>query len=179
MNVYRYQKDGYTLYAVRLIYGQRSPHTEQFSAFSLPPHDSTRLAYSEIESARDPSLGPGINACRRMLHFGNDRILSTNVTQGSGINTFVTYSYPSENEDGHVSAMHVGDVMFSKKEYEYFDENWNDQVQYKVHIFSKLLRALDTGDENLYPMFVADFPEISKYLLAKPNSVPQRKPLWP
>jgi len=179
MEAYRYPKDGYTLYAVRMLYGQRSPHAEQFSTYALPPHNETRLAYSEIESARDPSLGPGINACQRILHFGQERILTANLTQGSGINTYATYSYPKRREDGQTVMGHIGDVIFSEKEFEYFELNWDDQVQYKVNIFSRLLRALDTGDENMYPMFLADFPELSKYLLAKPNPLPQRKPLWP
>lgn len=195
MQEYRYPKSGYTLLAVKLIYGKRSRHVEQFSVFGLPPHDENRLQYSEEEHARQPILGPGINSCRRAVRFSDGRELISTSTQGTGINIALLYMYLSPRvasveipEDAPRSSMaetypfnllSVLDTLFSQKEYEYFERSWDTQVQYKVDILAKLIRALDTGDENLYPMFVSDFPEIAAHLLSKPNPVPKRDPIWP
>jgi len=171
MQEYRYPKSGYTLYAVKLLYGQRSPHVEQFTAYALPPHDDNRLKYSESEQARDPAVGPGINLCLRTLRFGDGRFVQSLMTEGTGINTALTYA--------DSASVVVSDVMFSQKEYDYFDNHWDTQVQYKVDILAKLLRALDTNDVDMYPMFVVDFPEIAKYLLSTVDPTETKKALWP
>jgi hypothetical protein len=177
MQEYKHKKNGYSLNAVRLIYGSRSPHAEQFSMYSMPPHDSHRVQYHELENAREPSLGPGINTCTRMVSFGDGRSLTSTITQGTGINTAIVYR-ELLIDPGEYSKQFT-DSLFSQPEYEYFERHWDDQVQYKVNILAKLIQALDTGDDTIYPILVADFPEISRYLLSKPSIITQRSPIWP
>jgi hypothetical protein len=182
MDEYRYPKNGYARVAVALIYGERSKHLEQFSVFGLPPHSPSRMRYLEQEDARDPSLGPGINMCTRVVSFGNGFGLYTTFTQGTGVNTVIALQY-TENESQKDSAPNVvigdlSDILFNGSEYEYFERNWDNQVQYKVDVLAKLVRAVDTGEVSLYPLFVADFPCISEYLLSRPYSIPKRTPLW-
>lgn len=174
MEEYRYPKSGYTRIAVKLMYGERSKHLEQFSVFNLPPHNVTRLVYVEEEDARNSSMGPGVNMCTRFVSFGNGTGLYTTYTQGTGINTIVGLRC---NNNG--APIDITSVMFSDKEYEYFENYWDNQVQYKVNVLSQLVRAIDTGYKGLYPLFVADFPNIAEYLLSHPDEIPEREALWP
>lgn len=176
MQEYRYSKSGYTRFAVCLLYGKRSKHAEQFSVYDLPQHDRQRLRYTEVEQARDTRLGPGINSCTRELHFGDGRMLSSDFTQGTGINTILHYVH--QNDGGNVHLGSVYDFLFTNREYEYFEYHWDDQVQAKVDALSRLLRALDTGEEGIYPTVLGDFPNIAKYLLAYPEHFPRREALW-
>jgi len=174
---YRYPKCCYTRLAVMLIYGKRSKHVEHFSVFGLPPHDRTRLEYREIEKARDESLGSGINNCTREVHFGDGRYLASDFTMGTGINTILIYA-PLRDRTS-LFFEHLSDYIFTEDEYQYFDCHWDSQVQYKIDTLSKLLRALDTGDDELYPPMLADFPQIAKFLLGYPEHIPRRQALWP
>ena len=184
MEEYRYPKSGYTRFAIMLIYGSRSKHHEQFSTYNIfPPPDSQRLRYSEVENAREASLGPGINACLRRLSFGDGRTLSSTITQGTGINTVLVYDMQVKDPALASHNTYVGnellqDVMFSQDEYEYFNFHWDDQVQYKVDALSRLIRTLDTGDLGQRPTFLADFPTIARFLIAYPDCIPVRDSLW-
>ena len=179
MDEYRYKKDGYTLNAVRLVYGPGSYHLEQFSSFALPPHEPSRVSFQEFEDRRDENLGPGINACTRYVSFGDARSVSTSVTQGNGINTVVSYNAKGiPGVPGMECGRSFSDVLFRQREYEYFESHWDRQVQHKIKMIALLVRALDTGEKELYPALTDDFPTIAKHLLSVPVAVAPREPLW-
>lgn len=166
MNEYRYPKSLYANLAVRLIYGEGSRHLEQFSSYNIvPQRNSGRIRYYEIE---DPTFGVGANSCARHVDFGNGHLVVSGVTQGNGINASVLLKSPD---------MSVIDVLFSVHEYDYFEHNWDDQVQYKVDVTAKMLRAVDTCDKSVFPVLVADFPNIVRYLMEHHARIPERDPL--
>lgn len=181
MEEYRYPKSGYTYYAVKLIYGERSPHREQFSVFGLPPHSDKRMRYSETEERRPSDRGPGINESLRYLNVDGIRVLHTHRTESTGINTALTYRFTRgrtipRGERPQIDV--VSDIMFSQAEYDYFNFKWDDQEQYKVDILARLIMALDMGDQEAFPMFIDDFPEVAKYHLSGKPYLDIREPLW-
>jgi len=183
VNEYRYPKSGYSYYAAKLVFGQSSPHVRQFSVFSLPPHCYKRLRYSEVEERRR-HMGSGdwrnfVFTSVRTLHIDGVRMLRSHRTEGTLINTALTFQYTVDRRGTSVPQIDVvTDIMFSEREYEQFRHDWNDQIQFKVDMLARLIKAVDTGDMETYPMFIADFPEIAKYLVEVSPFMGSRDPIW-
>lgn len=182
MREYRYPKSGYSYFAVKMIFGEGSPHLSQFSVFSLPPHCYKRLRYSEVEERRrmmGSMDGTFVLTANRTLHIDGVRLLRTHRTEGTRINTALSFQYTVGRRVASVPQMDVvTDIMFSEREYEQFDYDWNDQIQFKVDMLARLIKAVDTADMESYPMFIGDFPEIAKYLVEVSSSMEPRGALW-
>ena len=179
MDEYRYPKSGYSYHAIKLIYGEKSPHLEHFSVYGLPPHSEHHIHYIERGQRRASERGPGINETCRYVNLDGVRTLHTHKTESTGINTALTYQHMRlHQESGKPQIDVITDVMFSQTEYEYFCFNWDDQVQYKVDILARLIRALDIGDVKAFAMFIEDFPEIAKYLVSGKPSFEERPTVW-
>lgn len=115
----------------------------------------------------------------RTLHIDGVRLLRSHKTEGTQINTALTLQCTVDTSQTLVPQIDVvTDIMFSEQEYEKFRYDWNDQIQFKVDMLARLIKAVDTRDKETYPMFIADFPEIAKYLVEISPFMRSRDPIW-
>lgn len=183
MEEYRYPKSGYAYFAAKMIFGASSPHMFHFSVYSLPPHCYKRLQYSELDDRRR-RMGMGEDATfiltsTRTLWIDGMRLLRSHRTESTSINTALTFQYTVDRQvKGEPQIDVVTDIMFSEREYKQFENDWDEQIQFKVDILARLIKAIDTGDMEAYPMFVSDFPEIAKYLIEVSPHMEPRGALW-
>jgi hypothetical protein len=152
---YPFEKSEYNYYATALVFGSRSPHMKNFSAFSLDIFRTRNLTFSEM-SGLTPEGSMGIV---RHLRIDEHRLFETSHTDmRSEINKIVTYV-----DSG--MGFHISDSLFSDEEFEYFQQNWNDTIENKIRTLGMLIRSLQVRDIKTIPLMVNEYLNISKTLL--------------
>lgn len=152
---YPFEKSEYNYYATALIFGSRSPHMKNFSAFSLDIFRSRNLSFSEM-SGLTPKGTMGIV---RHLRIDQDRLFETSHTDmRSETNRIITYI-----DSG--MGFHISDSLFSDSEFEYFQRDWNTTIENKVRTLGMLIKSLQVRDIKTMPLMVNEYLNISKTML--------------
>ena len=138
---YPFEKSEYNYYATALIFGSRSPHMKNFSAFSLDLFRTKNLSYSEM-SGLTPEGSMGIV---RHLRIDESRLFETSHTDmRSETNKIVTYI-----DSG--MGFHISDSLFSDSEFEYFQQDWNKTIENKIRTLGMLIKSLQVQISGLCP----------------------------
>ena len=152
---YPFEKSEYNYYATALIFGSRSPHMKNFSAFSLDLFRTKNLSYSEM-SGLTPEGSMGIV---RHLRIDESRLFETSHTDmRSETNKIVTYI-----DSG--MGFHISDSLFSDSEFEYFQQDWNATIENKIRTLGMLIKSLQVRDIRTMPLMVNEYLNISKTML--------------
>ena len=152
---YPFEKSEYNYYATAMIFGGRSPHLSEFSAFSMDIFRKRNLVFSEMSALTvEGNLG-----IVRHLRIDETRLFeASHVDMRSETSRVITYV-------DIAAGFHLSDALFSDSEYEYFQRSWNKTVENKIRTLGMLIQSLQVRDIRTIPLLINEFQYISKTLL--------------
>ena len=146
----------YEYYAVRLVFGDKSPKIrERYGRYCFEKF--RRLPFKFVETGK-------LNTANhleitRTIKIDDERFFKSNHTEmSSEINKIVTYIDKTFN-------IHMSDSTFN----EYFNQNWNENVESKIRNLAILLFSIEKRLLSEIPLFLNEFPNIAKILLSYPH----------
>jgi len=154
-----FKKTEFNFYAVEILFGKRSPRIRDVSAFMFDILRKVNLKTYEREELNTDNRR---NIIRHIELDNKRRIETSHTDMGSGINRVVTYIDTQYN-------IHIADTLFSEEEYEYFEEEWPENLQSKIKNLGIFIEAVYKRDIEPIPILINEFPNISEVLLEHPE----------
>jgi hypothetical protein len=153
-------KDEFNYYAVALIFGKNSPKVSDFQIFKFDTlRKHAEISFSEISKLNVENV---LDVERRLLIDEHRTFTTDHCKMSSGVCRVITFV-----DEKH--KIKVWDELFTEREYDYFQKNWDDTIKNKIRTLGMLIRSVYEGKLIDIPLLVNEFEKITSVLLRYPD----------
>lgn len=160
-----FERNEYNYLAVQLIFGPRSPILQQFGSFSFPVFKKQKkLEVLEIDMMEEGTY----KKRRNLLISGERALIASHVEPMSDVSRVITFKDPANK-------VLISDTLYSDQEFKTFNNNFDDNTRAKVSNVGLLIQTMHQWDLTLVPLFVSEFPSITKVILNHPEFLGEKR----
>ncbi|MBD3261406.1 MAG: hypothetical protein GF334_06930 [Candidatus Altiarchaeales archaeon] len=159
-----FDKNEYSYLAVKMIFGPRSPFLHELSPFAFSMFKKQPLDVLEIDMMEEGVY----NKRRNLLISGERALITSHVEPMSDVSRVITFKDPANK-------VLISDTLYSDQEFKTFENDFDSNTRAKVNNVGLLIQTLHLWDLTFLPLFVSEFPNITKVLLNHPEFLSSKR----